>query len=110
VKGEEDIKQSLGILLSTTLGERVMLAEFGCDLTSQVFEPNEPAFRTLITGIVGNAIKFFETRITLDDIGISFDAEGGLVRLTINYTINSTNSRSNIVYPYYINEGTNVNL
>lgn len=108
VKAEEDIKQSLGILLSTTLGERVMRADFGADLHQQVFEPMDAAFSTFISDIVEQAILLYETRINLDNVDVDVDALDGRIVLTVSYTIISTNTRSNIVYPYYLNEGTNL--
>jgi hypothetical protein len=108
VKAEEDIKQSLGILLSTTLGERVMRADFGADLHQQVFEPMDAAFSTFISDIVSQAIELYETRINLDNVDVDVEALDGKIILTVSYTIISTNTRSNIVYPYYLNEGTNL--
>ena len=108
VKAEEDIKQSLMVLLSTTLGERVMRADFGADLHQQVFEPMDAAFGPFVSDIISDAIETYETRITLDDVDVNVEALDGRIVLTINYTIISTNTRSNIVYPYYLNEGTNL--
>ncbi len=108
VKAEEDIKQSLQILLSTTLGERVMLSDFGANLQQQVFEPMDAAFQSYVTSIVNDAITRYETRINLDSIDVLVENEEGRIELTINFTIISSNSRANIVFPYYLNEGTNV--
>jgi phage baseplate assembly protein W len=108
VRAEEDIKQSLHILLSTTLGERVMRSDYGANLNQQVFEPMDAAFQTYVTSIVNDAITNYETRINLDSIDVAVDNEEGRIELTINFTIISSNSRANIVYPYYLNEGTNV--
>lgn len=108
VKAEEDIKQSLAILLSTTLGERVMRADFGADLFQQVFEPMDAAFAPFVSDIISDAIETYETRITLDNVDVDVEANEGRIVLTISYTIISTNTRSNIVYPYYLQEGTNL--
>ena len=108
VKAEEDIKQSLGILLSTTLGERVMRSDFGADLHQQVFEPMDAAFGPFVSDIVTDAIETYETRINLDNVDVDFEPTEGRVVLTLSYTIISTNTRSNIVYPYYLQEGTNL--
>jgi len=108
VKAEEDIKQSLGIILSTTLGERVMRSDFGANLHQQVFEPMDAAFQAYVQSIISDAITNYETRVNLDSVDVFADNEGGLIELTVNFTIISTNSRANIVYPYYLNEGTNV--
>jgi hypothetical protein len=108
VKETEDIQQSLMILLSTALGERVMRADFGCNLDQQVFEPLSLSFQTFLSDLVRKAIERYETRITIDNIDITVDNLEGRVNILVVFTIISTNSRSNIVYPYYLNEGTNV--
>lgn len=108
VKAEEDIQQSLMILLSTSLGERVMLSDFGADLHQQIFEPMDAAFQPFITDIIRTAIILYEPRVDLDSVDVDIDQYNGKVDLTINFTIIANNTRSNIVYPYYLNEGTNV--
>lgn len=108
VKAEKDIKQSLEILLSTTLGERVMRSDFGADLHQQIFEPMDAAFSTFISDIISQAIVNYETRVDLDAVDVDVESNDGRIVLTISYTIISTNTRSNIVYPYYLNEGTNL--
>jgi phage baseplate assembly protein W len=57
---------------------------------------------------IERAILFFEPRIKTDDISYNQDNENGLVEIRIDYTIIATNNRRNIVYPYYINEGTDI--
>lgn len=108
VKAEEDIKQSLHIILSTSLGERVMRSDFGANLKDQVFEPMDAAFQPFVTSIIRRAIVLYEPRITLDSVDVEVTPEEGRIVLTINFTIVSNNTRSNIVYPYYLTEGTNV--
>lgn len=108
VKEVEDIKQSLYIILSTTLGERVMLSDFGANLQQQIFEPMDAAFLPYVTSIISDAITNYETRINLDSVDAAAEVEEGRIELTINFTVISSNSRANIVYPYYLNEGTNV--
>jgi uncharacterized protein len=108
VKGEEDIKQSLQLLLGTALGERVMRANFGCNLENNIFDPLEPAFNTLLTEIIRQAIVEYEPRITFDRIDIFMEPTEGRIDITVNYFITAVNTRSNIVFPYFLNEGTNV--
>jgi phage baseplate assembly protein W len=108
VKAEEDIKQSLQILLSTTLGERVMLSDYGANLKDQVFDPMDVSFQPLVTMIVKRAIVQYEPRVNLDGIDVTMEPNEGRIVLTINFTIISNNTRSNIVYPYYLTEGSNV--
>jgi hypothetical protein len=108
LEGEEDIKSSLGIIMATIVGERIMQPEFGCNVDKLVFEPLDTTFSTFITEQIRTAILNFEPRITLDSVDYEADDLNGKVDITINFTINGTNTRSNIVYPYYFNEGTDV--
>ena len=108
VDEELDIRQSLKILLSTIKGERIMLPDYGANMEELLFEPLTVSFAKLMSVKIERAILFYEPRITTDDITFRQDAENGLVELRIDYTIIATNSRRNIVYPYYKNEGTDI--
>jgi phage baseplate assembly protein W len=109
VIGREDIDQSLHILLSTSLGERVMLPQFGCNLADYQFESMSNTLIGFITDLVTNAILYYEARIKVDNITVSqpdsWDAIQGCLRINIDYTIRATNSRYNYVYDFYIQDG-----
>lgn len=111
VSYEEDIGESLHILLGTSPGERVMYPEYGCGLKKMVFEKIDQSTITALKDTITRAVLFFEPRIDLEGIDIdSSQLFDGYLLLTLNYTIRETNSRSNIVYPFYLNEGSNVRL
>ncbi len=111
VDGEQDIKESLIILLSTNPGERVMVPEYGCGIKSLVFSEINLGTITQIKAMIKNAILFFEPRIKLEDIDVDTnDSLNGNLLINISYTVIVTNSRSNLVYPFYIMEGTLVDL
>lgn len=109
VSEEEDIKESLLILFSTRPGERMMQPKYGCDLSIMNFEPISPGLVSRIQGIIQYAILHFEPRITLDNVQINTDqALDGVVQINVQYKVRKTNNRSNIVFPYYIIEGTGI--
>lgn len=108
LEAEADIKSAMYIILATTVGERVMQPEFGCNLDKLIFEPLDTTFSTYITELVRMAFLNYEPRITLEDIIYEGDQLNGKITLSIDFTIKGTNSRANIVYPFYINEGTDV--
>lgn len=111
VDGEQDINESLILLLSTNPGERVMEPDYGCAIKSLVFEEINLGTITQIKAMIKNAILFFEPRISLDNIEINTDdCLNGTLIIHIYYTVIVTNSRSNLVYPFYILEGTLVDL
>lgn len=109
VEGEDDIRESLLILLSTAPGERVMQPAFGCGLKLHVFDVINESSVTEIKDLIERAILFFEPRISTEKITVADDRIGdGLLTIDIEYRVRSTNTRSNIVYPFYFMEGTNV--
>lgn len=107
VAHEQDIRESLRILLSTNPGERVMQPAYGCGLKRMVFANVDVGTITEIRDAVEKAILFFEVRITLNAIDIdASDVYDGLLRIRIDYTVRSTNTRNNVVYPFYFRQGT----
>jgi phage baseplate assembly protein W len=111
VAEEEDIKESLRILLMTRPGERVMQPSYGCGLQGMVFETINQSTVTEIKDIVERAVLFFESRITLEEIDIGTeDVLEGRINISLNYTVRKTNTRSNIVYPFYHLEGSQVRV
>lgn len=109
VSEEEDIKESLYILLSTKPGERLMMPEYGCDLHNMVFENINSMLITRMKSLIQHAVLFFEPRIILNKIVIDQDQDNdGRLMIDVQYTIRKTNKRSNMVYPYYIIEGNDV--
>lgn len=111
VAEEADIAESLHILLSTRPGERVMRPDYGCGLHARVFDTINESTVTRIKDLIERAVLFFEPRITLDEIEIDTEqALDGLLRIHLHYTVRRTNSRANIVYPFYIRENSQVQI
>ena len=107
VSDAKDIRESLGILLSTSLGERIMLPTYGCSLWQMVFQVLSATFLTELEDMVEQAIVDWEPRITLDSVRANAVSDvPGLVQIHVSYTIRSSNSRSNLVYPFYYLEAT----
>lgn len=106
---EKDIKESLIILLSTRPGERVMNPLYGCNLDELLFAPLTLSLKTYVVDLIDTAILYFEPRIDVEKIKINEnnDLEGELL-IEIDYIIRSTNSRRNLVYPFYRGEGTDL--
>ncbi len=108
VSAEKDIEQSLEILLSTSLGERVMQPDYGCNLKDYQFESMDSALIGFIKDLVERAILFFEPRIKLERIDIteedSFELIEGMLKIIVHYEIEGTNTRNNYVYDFYLRE------
>lgn len=103
---EEDVAQSLWILLSTTPGERTLQPTFGCGVKKLVFEPITESTLTEMRDLIRRAVLFFEPRVTLESVEFDLDRMmDGELGVRLAYRIRSTNSRANLVYPLYLFEG-----
>jgi|TARA_B110000914_G_C15344170_1_gene390695 phage baseplate assembly protein W len=106
---EEDIKQSLHIYFNTKLGERIMRQDFGCIIHEHLFDRLDKSILDVLTFELKQNIGNIEPRIIVNEISIMpIDINEGSVEININYTVITTNVRDNIVFPYYLNEGTNI--
>ena len=108
VSAEQDVKESLIILLSTMKNERVMFPDYGCDLVKMIFEEIDNSLHYYIIDLIKNVILIHEPRVDVDYIDLKTEIESVLI--TIEYTIRDTNSRHNLVYPFYISQGTNIDI
>ena len=106
---EEDIKQSLQIYFHTKLGERIMRQDFGCIIHEHLFDRLDKSILDVLTFELKQNIGNIEPRIFVDALNIRpIDPEDGRIEINIVYKIISTNVRDNIVFPYFLNEGTNI--
>jgi phage baseplate assembly protein W len=106
LEDEADIKSSLEILLSTRLGERVMVPDYGCNLDELLFKPLTLTLKTYVIDLIKTAILYYEPRIDLNKIDIDpTDELEGVLLINLDYTVRATNSRKNMVYPFYKAEG-----
>lgn len=111
VAEEEDIQESLAILLATRPGERIMQPGYGCGLHDMVFETINETTITEIRDVIERAILFYESRIDLKAIEVGTEnVYEGRIDIQLTYTIRKTNTRSNLVYPFYFIEGSHVRV
>ena len=100
LEGRDDIESSLQILLTTTIGSRVMQPRFGCNLVPLIFEPLNAGIKAYIRDLIETAIILFEPRIILNDVFLESTDEEGTINIDVEYTITATNTRYNFVYPF----------
>jgi len=106
VSNLDDIKESLEIILSTRIEERFLQPEFGADLSSLVFDSMSVMNQLKIKDMIFNSIYMFEPRVRPDDVVITDLLHEGKILLDIQYTVKATNARHNLVYPFFLAEGT----
>ncbi|MEX2512682.1 MAG: GPW/gp25 family protein [Cyclobacteriaceae bacterium] len=104
LSGTEDIQSSLQILLSTRLGERLMQPRFGCNTDEMVFEIMDTTFKTEMKKRIEVSILLFEPRIDLEKIELTQNELEGKILISVDYIVRVTNTRGNLVYPFYLSE------
>jgi phage baseplate assembly protein W len=104
---ETNIKQCLQVLMSTSIGERLMLAGYGTDLSTRVFDTLTTTMANDLRSNLKLAILRWEPRIDVNAIDLSeLSPLQGRLTITIDFTVRQTNSRNNLVFPFYLNEAT----
>ncbi len=100
---EENIKQSINLVLGTALGERVYRPTFGSRIHDYLFAPNNDHTRNMVSFYAQECLKKWEPRIEEVEVEAhSISSEPGTIRLEINYQVKATNSHFNLVYPFYL--------
>jgi phage baseplate assembly protein W len=99
---EQKIRESILTILGTQHGERLMRPNFGCNLQSLVFAPNNAATANLARYYVEEGLTIWEPRIILDEVIIENDNLNGRLLIHIHYKIKSTYEQQNLVYPFYL--------
>ncbi|MCZ7558487.1 MAG: GPW/gp25 family protein [Bacteroidia bacterium] len=109
--GFDDIRASLEILLGTRPGERVMQPKYGCNMEDLLFENLNTGTKTLMKDRIQTAILYFESRIEIERIELDDTRQNeGVILVRIDYIVSSTNSRFNFVFPYFLNEASELDM
>jgi uncharacterized protein len=103
-KQEQKIKESIMVILGTQYNERVMRTNFGCNLKSLVFAPNNAATANLARHYVEEGLTKWEPRIALDEVIVENDNSENKLLIHVSYRIKSTNEQGNLVYPFYLEQ------
>ncbi len=103
---EDNIRESIRLILRTNIGERVMLPEFGTSAGDFLFSDSSAERVSALESNVREALERWEPRIS--DVEVSAVNSGGsrnIVELNIRCAVRMTNNRFNMVYPFYMMEG-----
>jgi phage baseplate assembly protein W len=105
VSGDEDVRQSIHLILATAKGERVMRPDFGCGIHDLVFAAVDTQLIARVRREVEDALRTYEARIEVLSVAV---ATGGLtvgrLDVEIDYRVRTTNQTGNYVYPFYFRE------
>ncbi|MEO8938421.1 MAG: GPW/gp25 family protein [Burkholderiaceae bacterium] len=103
---EACVAQSIRVILGTGRGERVMRPDFGCGLQDLVFATASDATLGTAESEVREALRRWEPRIELLSVTASLMGarQNGLL-ISVDYRIQSSDNRYNLVYPFYLDRG-----
>lgn len=100
---EHEIEESIRLILATAPGERPMRPEFGCAVHDYVFAPADATTAGAIGDAVRTALRFWEPRIDVTGVAVTFDAtDAGVLLIDVGYAIRGSNDPRNLVFPFYV--------
>lgn len=106
---ENNIKDSIDVIMETNFGERPMTPQFGSGLQQFFFQEMNETLKSEIKDVITSSLLLNEPRINVLNVTVEYtDMTNGLVEVGIDYEYNQTNTRHNYVYPFYLKEGTNL--
>ncbi|MDV7144029.1 GPW/gp25 family protein [Tropicimonas sp. TH_r6] len=104
--GQHSITESLRVIVGTGLGERLMRPDFGCAMDGEVFGLMNTSRITWIENVVRQAILLHEPRIDAKAVNVTSDGPEGRLMVEVIYEVRGTNSRFNVVFPFYLEAET----
>jgi uncharacterized protein len=95
--GEQNIRESIGVVLKTEPGERVGVTDFGAGLGRFLFEPNVAATHARMQDAIVRALARWERRIEVEAVDIAVDPDDAQAAIaTISYRLVATSARERI--------------
>lgn len=104
---EDDVREAIRIILMTAQGERVMQPDFGAGLYDFVFATMSSTTLGRVQRAVQDALVKWEPRVEVTAVSVEPDeGEIGKLLINIDYRVRATNTRFNLVFPFYLKEQT----
>ena len=108
---QADIDASLRILFGTAVGERFLVPAYGLDMHELQFQPMSTTLRTFLHDRIKMAILIYEPRITMVSLDVRSPTEpDGTLLIALEYEVRATNSRYNLVFPFYWTDAVEVSV
>jgi Bacteriophage baseplate protein W len=103
VSREQEIEESMRLILGTAIGERPMRPEFGCEIHDYVFDSADTETAARVAAAVRASLRRWEPRIEVRDVIVSFDSEdSSTIYIDIRYAVGEINDPRNLVFPFYV--------
>ncbi|MDA7086506.1 GPW/gp25 family protein [Pseudomonas sp. SA3-5] len=95
----EHIAQSIGDILTTRIGSRVMRRQYGSQLVDLIDQPGNPATRLLCYAAIAMAVMRWEPRVRISRVQLSDASMAGQFELTLDVTVIDSNEQQSISIP-----------
>lgn len=102
VSGDEELAESMRLILGTAYGDRPLRPEFGCAIHDFVFAPADATTAGRIAFEVRRSLKRWEPRVDVVDVDVESAGDGSTLYVDITYAVKGTNDRRNLVFPFYV--------
>ena len=100
---EQSVRESVYLILMTSRGERWLEPNFGSQMASYAFMDTSPTMLRMLSDDLRHLLLTQEPRISDVDVEIDPETKNGCLLVSIRYTVAATNSRDNLVFPFYLN-------
>ena len=102
---EENVRQSIFIVLGTAPGERINRPQFGCRIHDLMFAPNNPLTAARAELYCEEAIYKYEPRVQkVTCVAHANPDEPNRLDIRIEYVIAGKNDKRNLVFPFYLRQ------
>ena len=108
VSGNKAVKESLYLILMTQTTERLVRPSFGSEIMSYTFMDTGTTMMSIFRRNITETILAQEPRISDVDVSMEYRENQGAIIISINYLVAATNSRDNLVFPFYLDIGQNL--
>jgi len=95
--GEQNVRESIRVILMTEPRERIALRDFGGGLSEFLFEPNTVATRQSVQERIGAALAQWEPRVRVESVEVESDRiDPSAATATITYRLVATQARERV--------------
>lgn len=99
---EQSVREAVYLILMTNQGERWLEPSFGSRMMSYAFMDTSATTLRMLSDELREMLLQQEPRISDVDIDIDPEVKNGCLLISIRYTVASSNSQENFVFPFYL--------
>jgi len=103
VSGNQAVKEALYLILMTQRTERIVRPNFGSDIMGYAFMDTGATMLSIFRRNITQTILEQEPRISDVDVTTELRENEGVIIINVDYMVSSTNTRDNLVFPFYLN-------